>query len=258
MFCDLSCILGERDESKEEMKVSLSLESGTDEEEQLIKAPAMSVEIGGAETLVGKEVKHLKVQYCSNGQECNCSFSLRTGAPCRHILLVRQKKKLPLFHLSLFNPRFWKDREADLYQNNFVPAEDIQSNIKHCVNDPEDVKIKVLNKGEKYRILGPLTERFLDATLRNGSKKIGLYREEFETLIKHAKNGQSLLARDQENFRIQDEFHAESLESERTYSMLRMKKKILLIRQVEDLTSIGMQRVMQERSEDQRTQRSNL
>ena len=142
--------------------------------------------------------KQVTVQYLSDGKICNCSFNTRTGAPCRHILFVRQLKKVPLFHPSLFNPRFCKDRLSDLNQNEVVEVEKIANNkqFQELVDDPEDKKPRVLNRGEKYRKLGPLTERFLEATLRNGTKRVGQYIGELEILINKAKNGQSLLMKE--------------------------------------------------------------
>jgi hypothetical protein len=41
--------------------------------------------------------------YTTNVQQCNCAWSCRTGAPCRHILVCRKSVDLPMFDKSLFN-----------------------------------------------------------------------------------------------------------------------------------------------------------
>ena len=151
--------------------------------------------------------------YQAGDKHCNCSWSVRSGAPCRHVLLIRRSKNLPLFHPSLFNKRFWKERNLDLIQE-FVNNEEVANNNKYqCVDDPEDVKIKVLNKGDKYRMLCPLAERLLEATTRCGSKKVEVYQGEMQTMINNAKEGKSLFVREtscaqnKQETHVKDEFH---------------------------------------------------
>ena len=151
--------------------------------------------------------------YQAGDKHCNCSWSVRSGAPCRHVLLIRRTKNLPLFHRSLFNPRFWKERNLDLLQE-IVKDEEADNNNKYeCVDDPMDVKTKVLNKGDKYRMLCPLAERLLEATTRCGSKKVEVYQDEIQTMINNAKEGKSLFVREtscaqnKQESHVKDEFY---------------------------------------------------
>ena len=135
--------------------------------------------------------------YSTDERKCNCSWSYRSGAPCRHILLIRRSKGLPLFHLSLFSLRFSKIRCHDL-DREFTMETEVNNNdcldLEDIVEDLEDVQQKILNRGEKFRLINPLAERLLEATVRCGTKKIQSYQEELRLIIENAKMGMSLFA----------------------------------------------------------------
>ena len=144
---------------------------------------------------------NLKI-YNTDEKHCNCSWHIKTSAPCRHILFIRVKRGLSLFDLGLFHTRYWKERAFDLQNDTLditVKDREGQDSLVNLgdnsvVLDPLDVKQRAMSKGEKYRVLGPKCERLLDATLRNGTIKSHLYEKEFEVLIERAKQGESLLS----------------------------------------------------------------
>ena len=148
--------------------------------------------------------------YEADDMKCNCSWSVRCAAPCRHILLVRRSKGLPMFTLGLFSAKFFKERCQDLEQDLLAKFEesDNELDVDVIVDDLDDVQGKVLNRGQKFRKINPLSERLLEATLRCGTKKVEVYEEEMRQIIENAKNGRSLFARIEESpeaFGLEDE-----------------------------------------------------
>ena len=141
-----------------------------------------------------------KVYQC-NANKCNCSWSVRQGTPCRHILLYRQIKSLKLFDASLFHERYMKVRNEDIYKDNDFYDEledDAQQAEKNVEDDPVyDVicNSKVMSRGEKFKVISPLVERLMDAILRRGSKSVELYGHELESCIENVKKGKSLFHR---------------------------------------------------------------
>ena len=94
-----------------------------------------------------------------------------------------------------------KERAFDLHNDmldNFTSSQSESGDKEEndnpiVVEDPLDVPQRVMNKGDRYRLFSPLSERLLDAAMRNGTPKARLYEKEFEVLINRAKKGESLL-----------------------------------------------------------------
>ena len=145
---------------------------------------------------IEKELEYDVKNYKADEKRCNCSWSVRCGAPCRHILLVRRTRGLPMFQLGLFSSKFFKERCHDMEQDSVIQTDVMYDNldVEEIVDDLNDVQEKVLNRGQKYRMINPLAERLLEAALRCGTKKVETYEEELRIIIENAKNGRCLLA----------------------------------------------------------------
>lgn len=138
--------------------------------------------------------------YNSDDNKCNCTWAYRSGVPCRHILYCRRSMNLPLFQKSLFHERFWKNRNQDLDRKDEEVGVDENNNSDNedaLVEDEAhfEPKPKIMNKGDKYRLISPLTERLLDAILRCGSNPVKKYQEELEEIIENVRDGRSLFFR---------------------------------------------------------------
>ena len=174
------------------------IEGGNDEESDE-KAQTPDVK---AHTAVENVHKANEKIYKTDVKSCNCSWHIKVGAPCRHILLVRESRDLSLFDPCLFHAKYLKERAFDLRndsldifaQNESEDGDDKENISADVVEDPLDVQQRVLNKGDKFRLFGPKCERLLDAAMRNGTPKARLYEKEFEILINRAKKGESLLS----------------------------------------------------------------
>lgn len=140
---------------------------------------------------------HIKT-YKTNENGCNCSWSYRSGAPCRHILFFRRAHGLPLFDINLFSARFHKMRCYDLDNEckETVREDDMNNNISsdEIVEDLLDVKPKVLNRGEKYRLVSPLIEQLQEAMVRSGTHKVESYANEMQAVLDNVRSGKSLLS----------------------------------------------------------------
>ena len=155
-----------------------------------------------ARTVVENVHKANEKMYKTDDKSCNCSWHIKVGAPCRHILLVRESRDLSLFDPCLFHAKYLKERAFDLRNDsldicakNESEGGDGKENVSaDVVEDPLDVQQRVLNKGDRFRLFGPKCERLLDAAMRNGTPKARLYEKEFEILINRAKKGESLLS----------------------------------------------------------------
>ena len=143
-------------------------------------------------------MKNYSKVYKTDVNSCNCSWAMRAECPCRHILFLRRTKNLSLFDVTLFDDRFKKDRNSDLID---LPGVSEKGQIEcnesfktEVEDDPLDVAIKDkgLSRGEKYKVMGPVHERLLEAMLRCGAKKIEQYADELEIMLENVKNGRSL------------------------------------------------------------------
>ena len=139
--------------------------------------------------------------YKTSEYQCNCSWSYRSGAPCRHVLFMRRAVGLPLFDSGLFSARFLKQRCYDLDNNledESVVSNELNNNnlsFDEIVEDLEDVKQKVLNRGEKYRLVKPLLEQLQESMIRCGTQKVESFVEEMQEMLDNVKNGNSLLVK---------------------------------------------------------------
>ena len=154
--------------------------------------------------------KKLNVKfYKTDVQSCNCSWSVRAGSPCRHVLFLRKSKDLDLFDPSLFNNRFMKERNQDLstdvHKNDqeFDRFEaDNEKRFEDDLLDDDSKKYEknaVMNRGEKYKAIGPVCERLLESIMRCGTSLVEEYREELEICVDNVKNGRSLFFKDHKN-----------------------------------------------------------
>ena len=127
---------------------------------------------------------------------CTCSWSVRSGTPCRHILLLRKSKGMLMFDVECFDQRFLKTRNQDLIQEVDLNNRDDHDSLSATVEDDpvydEDPSKSVMNRGDKYRIIGPLGERLMEAILRRGTRLVEQYSIELETCINNVKHGRSL------------------------------------------------------------------
>ena len=159
------------------------------------------VQISKTHTAVEKVARANEKIYKTNEKNCNCSWHIKTCAPCRHILLVRENRSLSLFDKCLFHTRYLKERAFDLHNdmlsieasNESEGGDKNENGNPSVVEDPLDVHQKAMSKGDRYRLFGPICERLLDAAMRNGTPKAHLYEKELEVLINRAKKGESLL-----------------------------------------------------------------
>ena len=138
--------------------------------------------------------------YKTSITSCNCSFSIRTGCPCRHILFFRKSKGLDLFDASLFTETFKRSRNMDLVGTDDDEEEDqMEDNEIVVEDDPYDCTEtetgKGLTRGQKYSLLGPIHERLLEAMLRCGKSKVEQYRMELEEVLENVKEGKSVFHR---------------------------------------------------------------
>ena len=135
--------------------------------------------------------------YKTNINQCNCAWSCRTGAPCRHILLCRKSLNLPMFDKSLFNQCFLKERNQDLVmdlqEDQLGQTEELP--IRDDIEDDiyVDMDEKIMTKNEKFKIIFPISERIVDAILRCGTKRVKRYERELENILENALEGRSLL-----------------------------------------------------------------
>ena len=159
---------------------------------------------GVREKFTKKNGVHNKISfktYKTTEYQCNCSWSHRSGAPCRHVLFMRRALGLPLFDSSLFSARFCKQRCYDLENNledESVVSNELNNNnlsFDEIVEDLEDVKQKVLNRGEKYRLVKPLLEQLQESMIRCGTQKVESFVEEMQEMLDNVKSGNSLLVK---------------------------------------------------------------
>ena len=114
---------------------------------------------------------------------------------------MRRAVGLPLFDSGLFSARFLKQRCYDLDNNledESVVSNELNNNnlsFDEIVEDLEDVKQKVLNRGEKYRLVKPLLEQLQESMIRCGTQKVESFVEEMQEMLDNVKNGNSLLVK---------------------------------------------------------------
>ena len=136
--------------------------------------------------------------YTTNVQQCNCAWSCRTGAPCRHILVCRKSVDLPMFDKSLFNQCFLKERNQDLgkdLEEDQLDQTD-QCSARDDIEDDinvDDLDCKIMTKAEKYKVIFPISERIVDAILRCGTRRVKSYEKELDIIFENALKGRSLL-----------------------------------------------------------------
>ena len=139
--------------------------------------------------------------YDCNSMKCNCSWNLMNFAPCRHILFYRLVSGMSLFHKDLFNQKFKIERNCDLLvkiENYLDAPEEELVGVHDVVDDCIEEKIKVLSRGDKYRLLGPKIEMLLEAMLRCGSNKAVKYQSELSEMIENVKLGKGLFIREED------------------------------------------------------------
>ena len=161
----------------------------------------------GAHDATAAKKKEIHKLYKAGLHSCNCSWSLRAGSPCRHILLFRRSKGFSLFDLTLFNKRFAKLRNKDLNEQEKKLDSDDEETVVRVVEE-EDLVLdnlldgdqqKVLNRGDKYKMIGSVHERLLEAILRCGTSSVKQYSTELETMVENVKNNRSLFFRAEAN-----------------------------------------------------------
>lgn len=137
--------------------------------------------------------------YRTTESRCNCSWSYRSGSPCRHVLFFRRSLGLSVFDSCLFSARFLKQRCYDLdvnLEDESVVGNELNNNnmsFHEIVDDLEDEKQKVLNRSEKYRLVNPLLEQLKESMIRCGTKKIKSYVDEMQEILDNVKSGKSLM-----------------------------------------------------------------
>ena len=134
---------------------------------------------------------------------CTCSWSVRSGTPCRHVLLFRKSKGLLLFDVECFDQRFMKIRNQDLIHGVELDNRDAHVSLAPTVEDDpvydEATSKSAMNRGDKYRIIGPLGERLMEAMLRRGTRLVEQYSTELEICINNVKHGRSLFYTDSDS-----------------------------------------------------------
>ena len=180
--------------------------TGDEGEELVEKFPAKKVKNHDDEECSGDENKTSSKVYKTSIDSCNCSFTIKTGCPCRHILFFRRFKGLEMFDSSLFTETFKRSRNMDLLwtdddddEEGEEEEEEKKDNEIVVEVDPLDCtetkSRKGLTRGQKYILLGPIHERLLEAMLRCGKSKVEQYRIELEEVVENVKNGKSIFHR---------------------------------------------------------------
>ena len=187
----------------------MEIVTGDEGEELVEKFPIKKVKKHEDEECTGDEDKMSSKVYKTSIDSCNCSFTIRTGCPCRHILFFRRTKGLEMFDTSLFTETFKRSRNLDLVGTDDEDEEEeleeeegekeMKDNEIVVEDDPFDSNEtesgKGLTRGQKYNILGPVHERLLEAMLRCGENKVEQYRMELEEVLENVKNGRSFFHR---------------------------------------------------------------
>ena len=154
--------------------------------------------------------------YATTIDKCNCKWSIRNLAPCRHILFLRMNTNEDPFHEDLFNSMYSKKRNLDLERVDFkdiapdISKEyDIESTVEDDVGEP-----KTLTMNERFKLLSPLCDRLLNAMTRCGTEKVNMYCEELEHCILNVKNGASLFSKMKDVVTEQEQDSSKSLSKE--------------------------------------------
>ena len=138
--------------------------------------------------------------YNVSDTSCNCSKYIRSGVPCHHILFLREKKNLSFFDQECFHPRFFKDRNQDLDNeqiNNFGVEYEGKDSDQDSVDDENEPIIKVLSKEQRYKVIKPLIERLSESICRTGTNQVHRYKDELLHMIENVKQGRSLFYNEQ-------------------------------------------------------------
>jgi hypothetical protein len=142
--------------------------------------------------------------YKTTTQSCNCTWIIRAGSPCRHVLLVRKVKGLRLFDVSLFNERFLKQRNEDLLScekggveisssHNICRSNDISAPVWPYMDKDEDMEkdervpeqsdLKVGNALKDLAVDDPLDDGANSKTAMNRGEKYGVVGPQIERLL---------------------------------------------------------------------------
>jgi len=132
--------------------------------------------------------------YKTSETSCNCSWRVRNLAPCRHVLFLREALGLGFYDAACFHERYLKIRNIDLLvkDEQGVSGREEPMDIVECDSDGEPAS-KSLTENQRFGLLAPVAQRFVEAMVKCGTNKVHQYRDEIEILIQRAKSGESLL-----------------------------------------------------------------
>ena len=108
------------------------IEGGNDEKSDK-KAQTPDVK---AHTAVENVHKANEKIYKTDDKSCNCSWHIKVGAPCRHILLVRESRDLSLFDPCLFHAKYLKERAFDLRNDSLDICKQAEQDEKPSAHSP--------------------------------------------------------------------------------------------------------------------------
>ena len=99
-----------------------------------------------------------------------------------------------MFDCGLFKERFLKERNQDLERS--FEKKDLENELLTNIDIQDDIdneNLKVLSRGEKFKIVHPLAERLVEALVRCGTERVQHYAGEIEKIIVNIKHGRSML-----------------------------------------------------------------
>ena len=92
--------------------------------------------------------------YHTNEKGCNCSFWIRNESPCRHVLLFREWKGLPLFDKSNFSRKYFYERKCALDgEVDRVKIDDLMFETEDF-EDSDVEEYAIFSREERYKPYG--------------------------------------------------------------------------------------------------------
>ena len=129
--------------------------------------------------------------------ECSCTYFAHHRCPCRHILLLRKVRGLPLFDLSLYPLQHLAARRHDVLQEGGL-QEELGAGGLHSMagevdqEEEEEVRgVKVLSGSQKHNILFPKLQRLSNMICSSfGTEAFLSYVNEFDVVERRVRSGQ--------------------------------------------------------------------
>ena len=133
--------------------------------------------------------------YQTTESDCSCSGSIRSGAPCRHVLLVRKRLKQPLFETSTFAARYRIERKYDLEKEADAEVLIDEEGAKHpdeVSSDEEDIRTYTKSRRDRYNLVKPYMERITELLIRHSGGRLEEYVADLVQVEQNIREGVSL------------------------------------------------------------------